>query len=443
MTDSKYSVSTLANGLTVITEERRHAPVVSFWMGFRAGSRNELPGLTGVSHWIEHMLFKSTEQFPGNERDRVIAREGGVTNAFTWIDCTAYYTTIPSPQADLVYRIEADRLANSVFDPSVFETERAVILAERDSYANQPDWRLSESVTAMAFQAHPYRHEVIGLATDIQRLSRDDLFNYHQAHYVPNNAVAVAVGDFDSSQLNSRLEELFGAFPPGATPSAPRAIEPEGAGERRVLLDGPGSTGYMEIAYRAPEVRSPDFVPTLVLGSILGSPIALGFGGGVESRSSRLYRGIVETELAIDIDCNMEASIDPFVFDISAVLRTGRTHEEVETAVLRILDEISEQPVTDRELARAKKQILAQFVFTNERITNRAMILMLGFTVFPLEFLDAFPSAIAAVTADDVRDAARKLLRKQNRVIGWYVPQNSEDDDDECANDDESMEQIP
>jgi zinc protease len=131
------------------------------------------------------------------------------------------------------------------------------------------------------------------------------------------------------------------------------------------------------------------------------------------------------------------------VFDISAVLRTGRTHEEVETAVLRILDEISEQPVTDRELARAKKQILAQFVFTNERITNRAMILMLGFTVFPLEFLDAFPSAIAAVTADDVRDAARKLLRKQNRVIGWYVPQNSEDDDDECANDDESMEQIP
>jgi len=341
MANPPYQVSVLTNGLTVVTEERHHAPVTSFWMGYRVGSRNELPGQTGVSHWIEHMLFKPSQRFPGIERDRLIAREGGTTNAFTWIDCTAYYTTIPSSKLDIVLQIEADRLSGPLFAPDVFETERSVILAERDAYENQPEWRLAEQVTAAAFHAHPYGHEVIGIAEDIRNLSREDLLAYFRTYYIPNNAVCVVVGDFETRVLLGRLEELFSEIPPGATPPAPRAIEPAPVAERRVLLEGPGATGYLEMAFLAPKATDPRFVPSLVLGSILGSPISLGFGSGAESRSSRLYRALVEKELAIDVDCNLEASIDPFLFDITAVVRDGRTHGEVEGAILRELEAIA------------------------------------------------------------------------------------------------------
>ncbi|OQB43542.1 MAG: Protease 3 precursor [Candidatus Latescibacteria bacterium ADurb.Bin168] len=442
MANPPYRVSVLTNGLTVITEERHHAPVTSFWMGYRVGSRNELPGQTGVSHWIEHMLFKPSERFPGTERDRLIAREGGTTNAFTWIDCTAYYTTIPSSKLDIVLQIEADRLSRPLFAPDVFETERSVILAERDAYENQPEWRLAEQVTATAFHAHPYGHEVIGLPEDIRNLSREDLLAYFRTYYIPNNAVCVVVGDFETRLLLGRLEELFSEIPPGATPPAPRAVEPAPVAERRVLLEGPGATGYLEMAFLAPKATDPRFVPSLVLGSILGSPISIGFGSGAESRSSRLYRALVERELAIDVDCNLEASIDPFLFDITAVVRDGRTHGEVEEAILRELEAIAASPPDAAEMAKVRKQLRALFAFTNERITHRAMVLTLGFTVFPVQFLDEFEQRVNDVTAEDVRAAAESLFTRRNRVVGWYQPLGGEDGPEDADEETETEEGI-
>jgi zinc protease len=198
--------------------------------------------------------------------------------------------------------------------------------------------------------------------------------------------------------------------------------EPDPVGERRVVIEGPGATAHLEVAYRAPTVGHPDFVPTLVLGTVLGGPITLGFGGGGENRSSRLYRALVETELAVDVDCNVQGTIDPYLLDVPIMLRSGRSHAEVETALDRVIDGIVSDPIPEAELAKARKQVMAQFVFGNERITSRAMMLMLAHTVFTKELLRAFPDRIATVTAEEVRRVAERIFQKKNRVVGWYVP---------------------
>jgi len=426
MKPSDLQVVTLSNGMTIVTEERHQAPVVSFWMGYRIGSRNEVPGMTGAAHWIEHMLFKPTELYPGNERDRVVSREGGMSNAFTWIDGTAYFSTLPAPKADILYRMEADRMANSVFDPAVVEAERTVILAERRSYENHPDWRLSEEVVANSFRKHPYRHEVIGIQQDLERLSRDDLYNTFARHYVPNNAVAVAVGSFDTSALCDCLTDLFGAIRPGLVSTSEAIAEGPPDGEHRLSIEGPGATGYLQMSYRAPTSSDPDFVPALILGTILGGPIGLGMDGSAESRSSRLYRALVETELAVDVSCSMEATIDPFLIDISAVLWVGKTHEEAELAIETVLNDLASQPVGEAEMDRARKQALAQFVYANERVTNRAMMLTMANLVFTMDMLADFPKLVMAVDADDVIKVAKKLFERKNRVVGRYLPKDDE-----------------
>jgi len=440
MAKPRVLVTRLPNGLTVVAEEQHHAPVVSFWMGYQVGSRNEQPGRTGVAHWIEHMLFKPTDMFPGNERDRLISREGGITNAFTWFDGTAYLATLPAPKADLMYRIEADRMANSAFSPEIVETERTVVLAERQSYENHPDWRLAEQVVATAFQVHPYRHEVIGLTADLERITRDDLYEFYRVHYAPNNAVAVAVGSFETGALLRRLEELFGSIPPGPEPPPMRAVEPPPAGERRITIEGPGATSYLEISYLAPAATDADFIPAMILAIILGGPISLALGSDGDSRTARLYKALVTTELAIDVDCNLEATIDPYLMDVSAVLWSGRTHAEVEAAIDAVLADVVARPVPAAELAKAKKQALSQFVFGNERITNRAMMLALAHMVFSMDLLESFPARIEAVAVEDVQRVAARLLQKRNRVVGWYVPVGGDgaaegDEEDEGGND--------
>ena len=419
-------VSTLSNGLTVVAEELHHAPVVSFWAAYRVGSRNERPGRTGVSHWLEHMLFKPTEAFPGAERDRLIAREGGLSNAFTWVDGTAYYTTIPSAQADLVYRIEADRLANTVLDPGIFETERAVVLAERQASENDPYWRLAEEVVARSFDTHSYGHEIIGSEADLRRLTLDEADEHLRTYYVPNNAVLIAAGDFRTEELLPRLEELFGGIPAAATwPEAPVSEAPLTA-ERRVHQEGAGGVGYIYSTYRAPAASDPDFVPTMVLASILGGPQSLTSSSG-ESRTSRLYRALVERGLAVDVDCTLQATIDPFLLDLTVVLTSGREHQECEDAVDEVMADVIARPVSEAELARAKKQITARFVFENDRMTHRAMTLMFASTVFGMDLLGSAVERVNAVTAEDVQRVAAKLLRKEARVMGWYV---SEEEDE-------------
>ena len=215
----------LPNGLTIHLKEIHTAPLISHWVWYRVGSRDEPPGLTGVSHWVEHMQFKGTPQFPTSVLDKAISREGGIWNAFTYLDWTTYFETLPASKIDLGLRLEADRMANSLFDADEVESERTVILAERDGHENEPLFRLGEAVQTAAFKIHPYQHEIIGFMSDLRTIQREDLYRHYRTYYVPNNAVIAVAGDFETEKMLARITELFAGIPAG--PAVPRLNQTE------------------------------------------------------------------------------------------------------------------------------------------------------------------------------------------------------------------------
>ncbi len=229
----------LDNGLTVLLREMHHAPVASFWVWYRVGSRNERAGTTGISHWVEHMLFKGTPSFPQGEFDKAVSREGGMFNGMTWIDFTTYFETLPADRIDLALRVESDRMSNAVFDPDETELERTVIISERQGNENNPGFLLGEALQAAAFQAHSYHHPVIGWQSDLESMTRDQLFDHYRTFYAPNNAVVAIAGDFDSEAMMTRIHELFGAIPSGPALPAFAVTEPRQRGERRGNRRGP------------------------------------------------------------------------------------------------------------------------------------------------------------------------------------------------------------
>ena len=419
--------TTLSNGLTVLTQEVHNAPVASFWVFYRVGSRNEVPGKTGISHWVEHMLFKGTPQFPKGEIDRQIARNGGMLNGMTSTDYTTYFETLPADRFDLALRLEADRMVNSVFDPEEVEAERTVIISERQMNENQPPWLLYEEVRAAAFKVHPYHHQVIGWLTDLQTMTREDLWQHYQTYYTPNNAIAVAVGDFETERLLERIRELFEPIPRGPEVPEVRFQEPPQRGERRVQLRGEGETAYVQAAFHVPEAAHPDFYPLVVLDSILGGakPMSLFGGAYPTNRTSRLYKALVETELASRVGTSVQPTIDPYLFFVSATVRTGRTCQEVEDALWAELRRVQEEPVTQEELERAIKQARAQFVYSRESVTSAAYWLGFSSIIADPTWLERLLDRLAAVTAEDVQRVAQTYLTETNRTVGWYVPVNS------------------
>jgi zinc protease len=206
LTHNGTTKAILDNGLTVVVRESHNAPVSTFWCWYKVGSRLERAGITGISHWVEHMLFKGTPQFPKRELDRMISREGGTWNGFTWLDFTTYFETLPADRFDLAFRIEADRMVHATFDPKEVESERTVIISERQGHENSPHFLLSEEVQAAAFRVHGYHHEVIGDLCDLQTMTRDQLFYHYKTFYAPNNAVAVAVGDFKAADVMKQIQ---------------------------------------------------------------------------------------------------------------------------------------------------------------------------------------------------------------------------------------------
>ena len=292
---------TLSNGLTILTREVHDAPVATFWTWYRVGGRNEVSGTTGISHWVEHMMFKGTPTLGKGEIFRSVSKNGGTLNGFTWIDFTTYFETLPSDRLDLALRIESDRMVNSIFDPDEVASERTVIIAEREGDENYPTFHLDEEVNAAAFKVHPYGQGVIGWKCDLQAITREDLYAHYRTHYAPNNAVIVAVGDFQTDALLGRIEELFGPIPAGPPITPVRSIEPPQEGERRVTVRRPGPTRYFTAAYHAPAATHPDVFPLFVLDAILSGAKPMGLFGGQNTsmgRSSRLYRLLVETAAA-------------------------------------------------------------------------------------------------------------------------------------------------
>jgi zinc protease len=276
-----HSEHTLSNGLKILLKEIHTAPLISSWIWYRVGSRDESSGCTGISHWVEHMQFKGTPQFPASSLDRDISRDGGIWNAFTFMDWTTYLETMPADKIDLGLRLEADRMSNSLFDDKEVASERTVVISEREGNENEPQFLLSEAVQQAAFRVHPYHHEIIGDLVDLKSMSRDDLYQHYLTYYKPNNAIVGVAGDFKTNEMLARIQELFEPIPAGPLPARLARPEPAAKGEHRLTVEGPGETAFLEISYHAPAGGDADFFPLTVLDSLLAGPSGLSiFGGG-------------------------------------------------------------------------------------------------------------------------------------------------------------------
>jgi zinc protease len=421
--DTTFTKTQISNGMLVLLKEIHSAPIISHWVWYRVGSRNETQGYTGISHWVEHMQFKGTPQFPATILDKAISREGGFWNAFTYLDWTTYFETMPADKIDLALRLEADRMVNSAFDPSEVASERTVIISERQGNENEPLFRLGEELQALAFRVHSYHHEVIGDLVDLQTMQRDDLYQHYQRYYTPTNAVLAAAGDFNTGEMLRRIEELFGPITAGKPLSPPLRPEPVQSGERRFTLEGPGETSYVQFAHHAPDASHPDFYALTVLDSLLTGPSSLNmFGGGISNKTSRLYRALVEGELAISVHGGLSATIDPFLHTITIVVRPDRSPEAV---ISRLTDEIKrlqDAPPPPEELARAMKQARALFAYGSESITNQAFWLGFSEMFSSYDWFTGYLENLAGVTPDDVQRVAQTYLRSQNRIYGVYLP---------------------
>lgn len=419
---------TLPNGMLVLTREVHSAPVATSWIWYRVGSRNEPSGQTGISHWVEHMLFKGTPSIPRGEFDRLIARNGGTFNGFTWVDYTAYYETLPADRIELGLRIEADRMVNTIFDPAEVDSERTVIISELEGYANYPETWLDEAVKAMAFTAHPYHHPVIGYKGDLLAMTRDELYSYYQTFYMPNNAVLVLVGDFATDAMLRMVEGYFADLPRGPALPAVRAVEPEPQGERRVTIRRPGPAEYVQIGYLAPDCRSPDFAATAVLDAVLSGAKALSFmGGGAQTnRSARIYKALVESELAAAAWSSYMPTRDPFLLELSATVREDRSPELVERALIAEIEKIQQDGVGADELAKVLKQVRAQVAYGAESVTNQAMQIGMWEVLDSHRRVDTLLDELSAVSAEDVRRVAQTYLTEKRRVVGHFVPTGEE-----------------
>lgn len=415
----------LNNGLTVVLKEMHHAPVASFMVWYRVGSRHEKPGITGISHWVEHMMFKGTPTFPNGTLDSLVSREGGYWNAFTWVDFTAYYETMPTSKIDLAIQLEADRMANTVMTPEEVDSERTVIISERQMYENDPNFQLSEELTSVAFRVHPYHHEVIGDVADLTTMTRDDLYTHYRQHYVPNNAIVVAVGDFESDDMLRRIEAQFGNLPAGLPTNPITRQEPAQKGERRVVVQGPGDTAYLTVAYRAPAAADPDYLPLVLLNAAFAGGSSLGmFGGGGSNKSSRLYKALVNTELAASAYGSLTPTSDPFLYTINAVVQAGRSLPEVEAALDAELARLENTPITEQELAKALKRAKAEFILAGESITGQAQLLgMTEAVIGDYNWYETVLDRLNGITVEDIERVRQAYLRPSQRIVGWYEPE--------------------
>ena len=414
---------TLSNGLKVLLKEVHTAPIISSWLWYRVGSRDEVPGRTGVSHWVEHMQFKGTEQFPANILDKAISREGGTWNAFTYMDWTAYFETMPADKIDLALRLEADRMSNSRFLPEEVASERTVIISEREGSENEPLFLLGEAVQQTAFRIHPYHHEVIGDMADLHSMTRDDLYNHYRAYYVPNNAIMAVAGDFETESMLGRIRELFEPTPLGTDPTRLTRPEPPQNGEIRLSVEGPGATSYVQVCYRFPAASHPDFFPLSVLDSLLAGPSNLNmFSGGISNKTSRLYRALVDKEYAVSVHGGAQATIDPFLYSITMTIHPRRKPEEALAALDKEIQRVKEEKVTKEEITRAIKQARALFAYGSENITNQGFWLGYAEMFADYSWFETYLDKLSAVTAKDVQRVANEYFKPQSRVAGTYLP---------------------
>ncbi|TME64119.1 MAG: insulinase family protein [Chloroflexi bacterium] len=395
--------------------EARHAPVVSLWVWYQVGGRNEVPGTTGMSHFLEHMLFKGTPRHPKGDLDKLLARYGALWNAFTSEDVTCYFETVPAERYPVALELESDRMRNALITVEETEAERNVIVSEREGLENDPSFLLGEQLQAVAFSRHPYAQGVIGSKDEIKLMTRDGLYAHYRRHYAPNNAYFIVAGDAPASELLDRAAAAFGPLDAEAPIEPPKAPEPPQYGERRVIVRrAGGALPIIQIGHKAPRAADPRAAALSLLAVALGGATA-GGGEAASGRSSRLYRALVDTGLATTVDASFQLMKDPYLFVTEAHLRPGVTHERVERVILDELEKIARSALTDDEFSRVRRQMLSASAFMTDTITWRAFrfgqLLATGAAASLGEWYDR----LAAVTAEDVRAAAESVFQEKGR----------------------------
>jgi zinc protease len=404
----------LPNGLKVILLENHKAPLVTFQVWYRVGSRNEPWGKTGISHVLEHMMFKGTQKIGPEQFSRIVQENGGNDNAFTSRDYTAYFQNLSSDRVQVSLDLESDRMQNLLLREEDFRTERMVVMEERRLRTeDNPTGVLVEQLQASAFQIHPYRWPIIGWMEDLKRLTLDDLKEYYKTYYNPSNAFLVVVGDFQKEKLLPRIEKAFGSYPKGVVPNQERDKETSQMGERRIFVKKEAQLPTILMAYHVPNLRDPDSYVLEVIATLLS--------GG---KSSRLYQNLVrEKRLVLSADADYSLlSYDPYLFYLSAEPLPNKETAEVEKALDQEIERLQKELVSERELEKVKNQMEASFIFGQDSIFYQAMVLARNEIAFGWKVIDDYLPFIRKVTPEDIQRVAKKYLISDNRTVGILIP---------------------
>jgi zinc protease len=400
----------LANGLQILALEDHSAPLVCSYVWYRVGLRNEGPGEAGLTHFLEHMAFKGTARLSGREMDRLVMQKGGYFNGFTSMDYTAYVETLPREALDLAFDIEAERMTRCLLSAEDVASEKGVVISEYERAENDPAYLLRRAVMSAQFQGQPYGRDPLGSKDDLRALTQERVASYYHRHYSPNNAVLVVVGDVQAEEVFSKAEQYFGSLPKGEPPT-PAPNPGRGAtGEKRVKLELPGRTSYVNVVYGVPAIDHPDHAVFEVLQNILS--------GG---RTSRLYRALVDTGIASDAGGWDYENPQPTAFGFELALRPGVSHDRAEKALDEVLGKLQSELVDERELTKAKNQTKAQFIYASDGVTKLAQQLGSYHLISSYHYLQTFPRQVDAVTPQDLQRVVREYFQPANRTVGWLV----------------------
>ena len=428
----------LANNMKVLLVENHVAPVATFLVLYKVGSRNEAVGYTGSTHLLEHMLFKGTPTFNKERNTQVAAtlqRIGAAFNATTWYDRTNYFETVPSDQLELAIRLEADRMRNSFIADADRQSEMTVVRNELERGENEPMVVLDETVYATAFREHPYHHPTIGWRSDVENVPTSRLKKFYDTFYHPNNATVVLVGDFDRQEALGLITKYFGDYP-AFTEEMTEVYtnEPPQQGERRFVIRRVGELAMVQIAFHTPAAlgqsvvlsreelarraaESPtdnDIYPLMVLSVALSSGV-----------TSRLYQALVEKQLAVSVSTNVDQFRDPGLFNVHVTVTPGVSPREVEEVVLRELDRAGREGLTEAEVEKAKQQILAHVAYNRDGTHSIAVQISEAEAVADWRFYKDYAANIARVTSPDVQRMARHYLTEDNRTVGHFLPKEA------------------
>ncbi|BFU92097.1 MAG: Peptidase M16 [Nitrospira sp.] len=405
----------LANGMKVLLVEVPKAPVATVQVWYKVGSRNEVMGRAGLSHMLEHMMFKGTARYPKGSFSRIVRKNGGIDNAFTGQDFTAYFENVAADRVGLALELEADRMQGLILDHNEFQTERDVVKEERRLRSeDDPQGALVEALFAQAFFSHPYHWPVIGWFADLDAMSLEDLQRHYDTFYSPNNATLVIVGDIKAEALLPTIKRLFEPIPRGPSPKQTLPPEPEQRGERRFLLKREAQVPFVMMGFRVPNYSNEDSYALDILESILS-----------HGKSSRLYQSLVydqKNSLAVGAEYSV-LQTDPGLFYFYSLVNPSAKVEGVEEAIQREIVRLQNELPSEQELQRAKNQVEAARIFEQDSNFRHAMLMGQAESVGAgWRRIDQFVERIRAVTTKDIQRVAKQYLTPDNRTVGILIP---------------------